>query len=194
MKEKIYQDLLIYLRDKPNRLTHVLGVKDTAIAFGKKYNLDLDKLEIASYLHDMTKYNTLLENTLIIKDNFINSDEILKEFNEQILHAFSAKVLAQYKYNITDTDILNPILHHTVGRPNMSIYEKVIFISDYIEPSRTYESCINTRLVAQTSIDNAVFKAIDDSIKFYEKLNSKIPQTAYAARDFYKNIMEVQND
>lgn len=192
MNELIYNDLIDYLKDKPNRLAHVLGVKETALKFGKKFNLDLDKLETASYLHDITKYHTLKQNTLIIKENFENSEDILNEFNEEILHAFSAKALAENKYNITDIDILDPILNHTIGRENMSIYEKVIFISDYTEPSRTYESCIKVREIAKSSIDLAVFTAIDDSIKFYEKLNSKIPQTAYAAREFYKNITEVQ--
>ncbi|MFK5884072.1 MAG: bis(5'-nucleosyl)-tetraphosphatase (symmetrical) YqeK, partial [Candidatus Izemoplasma sp.] len=188
----IYNDLLEYLKNKPHRLDHVIGVKNTALKLGKKYNLDLTKLETASYLHDMTKYHTLKQNTLIIKKNFENSEYILKEFNEEILHAFTAKALAVNKYNITDVDILNPILNHTIGKANMSIYEKVIFISDYTEPTRTYESCIKVRKIVEISIDLAVFTAIDDSIKFYEKLNSKIPQTAYAAREFYKNLTEVQ--
>lgn len=192
MKEEIYRDLLITLKEHPKRLKHVLGVKDTAIKLGKKYNLDLDKLEIASYLHDMTKYYSIDENTKVIKENYSNFEYILENFNEKILHAFTAKVLAQTKYGINDIDILDSVENHTIGRPNMSTYEKVIFISDYIEPLRTYESCVKVRAIAEESLDLAVYTAIDDSIMFYEKLNSKIPLTAYAARDFYKKLMEVK--
>lgn len=192
IKEVIYQDLLKTLKDHPKRLQHVIGVKDTAVKFGIKFNLNLDKLEIASYLHDMTKYYSIEKNMMVIKENYSNYEEIFEEFNENILHAFSAKVLAYKKYQITDSDILDAIENHTIGRPDMNIYEKVIFISDYIEPLRTYKSCIKVRAIAEESLDLAVFAAIDDSIKFYEKLNSKIPQTAYAARDFYKKLMEVK--
>ena len=192
IKEVIYQDLLKTLKDHPKRLQHVIGVKDTAVKFGIKFNLDLDKLEIASYLHDMTKYYSIEKNMMVIKEKYSDYEKIFEEFNENILHAFSAKVLAKNKYLITDTDILDAIENHTIGRPDMNIYEKVIFISDYIEPLITYESCVKVRAIAKESLDLAVFTAVDDSIKFYEKLNSKIPQTAYAARDFYKKLMEVK--
>lgn len=192
IKEAVYQDLLIALREHPKRLAHVIGVKDTAVSFGKKFNLDLDKLEIASYLHDMTKYYSIDKNTAVIKENYPNSESILEEYNDEILHAFSARVLAVKRYGISDIDILDAVENHTVGRAQMSIYEKIIFISDYTEPLRTYESCVKVRAIAKESIDLAVYTAIDDSIKYYEKLNSKIPQTAYAARDFYKKLMEVK--
>ena len=40
------------------------------------------------------------------------------------------------KYGVTDPDILNAILNHTTGRPDMSLLEKIVWLSDYIEPGR----------------------------------------------------------
>ena len=194
IKDTIFNDLLVELKDKPNRLNHVLGVRDTAIEFGKKYNLDLEKLEIAALLHDITKYYTLKQNKEIIDKHFEETERIYKYYNDKILHAFSAYVLAKEKYNIKSGEILNSILNHTIGRPNMSMYEKVIFISDYTEPNRTYESCVKVRKIAIKNIDEAVFTAIDDSIKFYEALGELIPLTAYEARYFYRKLLEVQHD
>ena len=194
IKDTIYNDLLIALKDKPNRLKHIIGVRDTALEFGKKYNLDLDILETAALLHDITKYYTLEQNKEIIDKHFEETERIYKFYNEQILHAFSAYVLAKELYNIKSGEILNSILNHTIGRPNMSMYEKVIFISDYIEPNRTYKSCIKVREIAQKNIDEAVFTAIDDSIKFYEAEGGLIPLTAYEARHFYRKLLEVQHD
>ncbi len=190
IKDVIYNDLLIELKDKPRRLKHVLGVRDTALEFGKKYNLDLDILETAALLHDITKYYTLKQNKDIIDKYFEETTRIYKYYNEKILHAFSAYVLAKEKYNIKSGEILNSILNHTIGRPNMSMYEKVIFISDYIEPNRTYDSCIKVRELAFKDIDLAVYTAIDDSIKFYEQTGGQIPETAYLAREFYQKALE----
>ena len=192
MIEKIKKELELLYQEKPHRLAHVYGVRDTALTFGKQYNLDLHKLELSSLLHDMTKYYTHEENVAIIKENYDNADEILQGFNPQILHAFSAKIHAEKQYGIQDVDVLNPIQHHTVGKPNMTMYEKVIFISDYIEPNRTYESCAKVRKIAQENIDLAVYTAIDDSIKFYEKEKDNIPQIAYQARTYYKKVLEEQ--
>lgn len=194
IKEIILKDLLIELKDKPNRLKHVLGVRDTALDFGKKFKLDLDILETAALLHDITKYYTLKQNKEIIDRYFKETEKIYKYYNENILHALSAYVLAKEKYNIKDGEILNSILNHTVGRADMSMYEKVIFISDYIEPNRTYKSCVKVRKIAETSLDKAVFTAIDDSIKFYENNGGLIPLVAYEARHFYRKLLEVQHD
>jgi predicted HD superfamily hydrolase involved in NAD metabolism len=194
IKDTIYNDLLIELKDKPNRLKHVIGVRDTALDFGKKYNLDLEQLEIAALLHDMTKYYTVDQNKEIIDKHFEETERIYKYYNDKILHAFSAYVLAKEKYNIKSGEILNSILNHTIGRPNMSMYEKIIFLSDYTEPNRTYESCVNVRKISKSNIDLAVFTAIDDSIKFYEAKGELIPLIAYEARHFYRKLLEVQHD
>ncbi len=194
----IIEELLKRLNDiyknKQNRLKHVLGVRDTAIKFGKKYNCNLKKLEIASLLHDITKYYSYEENIKVVTKYFTNSEYIIKEYNEHILHAYSAYVVAQSEYGITDIDILNPIMYHTIGREAMTIYEKIIFVSDYIEPNRIYKSSIKVRKIAQDNLDLAVFVAIDDSIKYYEKNGGQVPSSAYQARKYYNELLEDQNE
>jgi len=188
IKKEIIEDLKIELSGKPKRLKHVYGVRDTALKIGKKYGLDLEILEITALLHDITKYHSKEDNMKIIDSYFPESQFIYEEYNDEILHAFSAYVLAKTKYGVNDGEILNSILNHTVGRPAMSIYEKVIFISDYIEPNRTYTSCVKVREIADKSLDLAVFTAIDDSIQFYENIGSKIPLIAYKARQYYRPV------
>lgn len=190
MLDRIIEDLERKYQDKPHRLAHIYGVRDTALELGKKFNLDLQKLELASLLHDMTKYYSREEHIKMIQTHFEDSKEILKNFNDQILHAFSARIYAQEQYGIHDEDVLDGIQNHTVGKANMSMYEKIIFISDYIEPNRNYDSCVKVRKIAQENIDLAVFVAIDDSIKFYENIQDNIPEIAYEARRFYKKILE----
>jgi len=182
------------LKEHPKRLKHIYGVRDTALKLGKKYDLDLEILEISALLHDITKYYSKTENMKIIDSYFPETGFIYNEYNENLLHAFSAYVLSKKKYGIKNGEILNSILNHTVGRPKMSIYEKVIFISDYIEPNRTYESCVKVRNIVEKSLDLAVFTAINDSIIFYEKEQSKIPLIAFEARHYYRKILEDEND
>jgi predicted HD superfamily hydrolase involved in NAD metabolism len=187
-------DLITKLTDiyshKPNRLKHVIGVRDTAKKLGKLHGADLHKLELAALLHDITKYYTNERNIEVIKDNFDNYNDIINQFNEHILHAFSAFVVAKETYGVTDKDVLDSIMNHTIGKPNMTIYEKIIFISDYIEPNRTYDSCVKVREMAFKDIDLAVFTAIDDSIKFYERTGGQVPKTAYHAREYYQKVLE----
>lgn len=193
IKEQIMNDVLEIFRNNKSRLKHILGVLETATELGIKYHADVEKLEISALLHDITKYNSGELNKQIIKEYFSNFEEIFNEFSMPLLHSFSAYVIAQEKYGIKDEDILNAILHHTVGRANMSLIEKIIFISDYIEPNRTYLSCVKVRAIAQNSLDEAVFVAIDDTIKYHEALKEKISNQAYKARDFYRKTIGGQH-
>lgn len=193
MIDIIKRDLERIYQDKPHRLKHIYGVLETALKLGKIHNLDSQKLTYAALLHDITKYEDTSFHQSIIKEHYENADEILNDFNAQILHSFSATIIATESYGVTDIDVLDSILSHTIGRPNMSIYEKVIFISDYIEPNRTYESCVKVRSIAFDNLDKAVYTAIDDSITFFEKENHQIPSQAYKARDYYKQLLEEQH-
>lgn len=191
--QEILQSISKTLLHHPSRLQHVLGVRDTAIRLGKKYHVDTNKLETAALLHDITKYNSEQKNIEMIEAYFPHHEELLREFNAPILHSFTAYIVAIKEFGIEDTEILNAILNHTVGKANMSMYEKIIFISDYIEPNRTYASCIAVRALAEESLDLAVYTAINDTIVYYEKEKGKIPKQAYQAREFYKRLLEVNH-
>lgn len=193
MIETIKHDLEQRYITKPKRLAHIYGVRKQALSLGRQYHCDLQKLEIAALLHDITKYYTKEQNIKLIQEHYPNSEEILSGYNEHIYHGFTAAIVAQQTYHIKDKDIINSIAYHTVGKPNMSIYEKIIFISDYTEENRTYESCIKVRKLLEESIDLAVYTAIDDSIRFYEAKEDDIPQDAYNARTYYKQILEEQS-
>lgn len=191
MKDQIIKDLELLYKDKPNRLKHVYGVRKQALHLGKKHNVNLEKLELASLLHDITKYETVEFHKEKIKQFYTNYYQVFNEFNDKLLHAFSARVIAEQKYGINDEDVLKAIESHTIGNMNMSMIEKIIFISDYTEENRTYESCVKVRKIVEENIDLAVFTAIDDSINFFEKENAKIPATAYRARAYYRKLLEV---
>jgi len=182
----IKKDLEIIYENNPKRLKHIYGVKETAVALAKIHLVDEDKVIIAALLHDITK----LEPLSFHKREILNcyNESILKEYSPPTYHGFSAACVAKNKYLIKDDDILNAIESHTVGKPNMTLLEKIIFISDYIEPNREYASCKRVRPIAFENINRAVYEALNDSIKLYESKNHKIPTIAYEARDFYKNL------
>ena len=47
-------------------------------------------------------------------------------------------MLRSMNFKIEDEDILQAIKYHTTGRAGMSNLEKIIYISDMIEPSRQF--------------------------------------------------------
>ncbi len=184
MLDQIKEDLVTLYKHRVDRLNHIYGVKNIALKLGKIYGADLDKIRIVALLHDYTKYESPDFHEALIRKHY--SEKIIQEYSKPLYHGFSAAVMAKEKYRITDEDIIKAIESHTVGRPNMSLLEKIIFISDYIEPNRMYPSCVKAREIAFNNIDLAIYEAINDSITLYEHNGGFIPKIAYEARKYYK--------
>ena len=112
----------------PKRYEHTLGVAYTAASLAMCYGADLNSALIAGMLHDCAKCLSNEKKISICKkhDLPINPAE---EKNPFLLHAKVGSYLASKKYGVTDPDILNAILNHTTGRPDMSLLEKIVWLS-----------------------------------------------------------------
>ncbi len=170
--------------DDKERLVHTYGVLETALKFQQKYQLDRKKVTLAALLHDITKNESQKYHKKLIKKYY--GKQTLKAYAPPLYHGFSAAAYAQKTFGIKDSEILGPIEHHTVGKPAMTLYEKVLYISDYIEPNRPYQACKDVREIAFDSLDEAVYKAMDNSITLFEKNGGVIPDIAYEARAYYQ--------
>lgn len=144
------------------RLTHILGVARLAKKLAYKFNLDEQKAYIAGLLHDYCKYESIDEMIKIIDD-----EEVTKKFENapQIYHAYASSVIAEKQFNITDKEILNAIKYHVYGRLDMSLFEKIIVISDFAEDSREYASCKEVRkILDEGNFDLAMYLCIKYTI------------------------------
>ena len=55
---------------------------------------------------------------------------------------------------------------HTTGKKDMSPLEKIIFISDFIEPERRHAERDSIHDLAYTSLDKAVFQVAYQKLKY----------------------------
>lgn len=154
------------------RFEHVLRVEETALELAEKYDVDLEKTSIAALLHDVAKDEPDNEmRDIVISENL---DLDLLQFGSQIWHAPVGAVQARRDFEIVDEDILNAIKHHTVGAPEMSDLEKVVFIADYIEPGRDFEGAQIARELAEESLDEAIKYKMKSTVLGLAERNKKI--------------------
>lgn len=133
------------------RYLHTLGVRDCAVELAKRYNLDVKKAELAGLLHDCAKCKTNDELKEII-NKFLDDVDKNELKNYKTLHAPVGAYYAKEKFNIEDDEILSAIRWHTLGRVNMTMFEKIIFLADKIEK--------NTR---DLNYRNEIIKILDDN-------------------------------
>ena len=86
-----------------------------------------------------------------------------------------------------DGDVLNAILHHTTGRPQMSMLEKIIFLADYIEPGRKMIPGLDeVRLLAFTNIDAAVSVCAKNTLDYLKNTEKNINPLTEQTYLFYQ--------
>ena len=136
IKEYIYNKL------SKKRYEHSIGVAETAEELGDALGLpeaDIAKLIRAGLCHDISKEMSIEEQFALVKEAGI---EPLPDYYTVpvTLHQLSGAVLAKKLFGI-DKEIFDMIQYHCTGSPGMSLCDKILFLSDFIEPNREYEAC-----------------------------------------------------
>jgi len=142
------------------RLEHSVNTSKVARKLAMKYDYDADKAEIAGLLHDCAKdldYKTLEK---IVLEYNIELDEIVRKI-PKLLHPLAGAVIAKKEFNIQDAIILKAIKAHSTGAAQMSLLDKIIYLSDKIEPLRNMNGVEELRKMAEMDLDRAVLMALD---------------------------------
>ncbi|MBA7529184.1 hypothetical protein ES705_21376 [subsurface metagenome] len=142
------------------RLEHSVNTSKVARKLAIKYDCDADKAEVAGLLHDCAKdldYKTLEK--MVFEYN-IELDEIIRKI-PKLLHPLVGAVIAKKEFNIQDAVILKAIKAHSAGAAQMSLLDKIIYLSDKIEPLRNMNGVEEVRKMAEINLDKAVLMALD---------------------------------
>jgi len=138
------------------RLIHSFGVVDTAVRLALRYGCDPVKAEVAALLHDIARDIPLIKMKRLVEDERgIRPDDVVME-NPLLLHAYAGKVIACKDFGINDGEILEAIELHTTGGASMGLLSRIVFIADYIEPSRNFRGVKKARMLAEKNLDSTL--------------------------------------
>ncbi len=178
---KIRQQLKAML--SPSRYEHTLSTQKEAIKLANQNGVNENKASLAALLHDCAKNMDTDEMVEYITMERMRIDEITM-LNPSLLHAMAGKVIARYKFGVTDEDILGAIEFHTTGKPNMTKLQKIIFLADVIEETRHYDGVEEIREIAYKDMDKAIVKSLDRIISFILNENKLLHPNTIQARNY----------
>lgn len=147
------------------RWKHTLGVRDTAVAMAKTFDVPVDQAELAGLLHDCAKGMDRLMLRRYMKEYSLYSDEI-ERHDSGLWHGPVASVVAAQRFEVRDPDVLAAIRYHTFGRVGMSPLECIVYVADMIEPHREFPGVLPLRQLAQSDLALATIAAMEQSIEF----------------------------
>lgn len=168
--EKLEQVVICLLR--PSRVHHVLGCRDTAIALARRWGADEVDAARAGLLHDITKaldgprQLTLAGEYGIILNAF-------QQKNPKTLHALTGSLVAESLFGENDA-VVQAIRHHTTGKVGMDLLEKIIYVADYMEPSRNFSGVEKLREQAFSNLDAALKLGLTMTIELLNQQGREI--------------------
>ena len=191
--------IVSYLRENlsEKRYNHSLGCAKTAKKLAGIYNQDENKAYLAALVHDCAKnfsdeklINILREE---IKTGFLESE--LK--NPKTYHAIVGAYIIQKEFAIDDSMIISAVRNHTIGKTNMSLFDKIIFLADKIEPNSRDEKY--TKKIWRILDKNKGVIGLDIALLvcFIETIKSLVKRKLYicpATIDVYNELQEHVGD
>lgn len=172
---------------KAKRLAHIRGVEEEAVRLARRWGADEEQMRRAAILHDCTKYFTKQEHLDICARYGVALDE-MEHGAEKLLHAKSGAALAKYVFGQSDA-VFRAILFHTTGRGDMTLEEKVLYLADYMEPTRDFPEVGQMRRLAYEDLDRAVLLGVELSIREMLERNRLVhPNTLAAERTLRKGL------
>lgn len=187
MKYNLYE-IQEKLRKKQskNRFLHTLGVQYLSAALAMCHHYDVEKAQLAGLLHDCAKHLSDDKILRICKETHIPVSKIQKA-HPTLLHAKVGACFAKEKYGVDDLDILSAIETHTTGCPAMSKLQKIIFVADYIEPTRNYLPNIESiRKLCFEDLDQGVLATLNQILEYLKDKGEDIDQRTVDTLNYYR--------
>ena len=89
-------------------------------------------------------------------------------------HDFTGAYLAEYRFGVTDGEVLDAIRFHTSGRENMSPLGKLIFLADMLESERKFEGVELLRGAFMEDLDKCFLLALEHQIAYLRQSGKNI--------------------
>ena len=169
---------------KRRRIPHVLGTEQEAIRLAARYGADVEKARRAALLHDCTKKLDMEEQLSLCRQYGIQLDE-LEQRALKLLHARTGAEIARDVFGVDD-EIYSAIRWHTTGHANMTLLEKIIYLADYIEPSRDFPGVDRLRKVCYEDLDRGLLTGLEMTIEEMQGMGDPVHHATLEARDFLK--------
>lgn len=180
--EKLRPVALSFLKHK--RIPHVLGTEQEAIRLALRYGADVQKARVAALLHDCTKKLDMEEQTALCRQYGVQLDE-LEQRALKLLHAKTGAAIARDTFGVDD-EIYAAIYWHTTGHANMTLLEKIMYLADYIEPTRNFPGVNELRAACNESLDKGLRMGLEMTIQEMHDRGNPVHSATLEADEYLK--------
>lgn len=173
---------------RPKRYRHTLGVAYTASNLAVCHGVNPKRARMAGLLHDCGKYLSDSEMYALCEEYGVSLSRA-EQSNPALVHSKLGAYLAKERYGIDDEEIASAISYHTTGKPGMTDLEKIIFLSDYIEPYRNMDcrpySLEEVRKACFFDLNKGLKMTLHNTVSYLEKCEMTVDPTTMETYQYY---------
>lgn len=128
------------------RAAHVLSTEEEAARIADVYLPGkMDTVRISALLHDITKEYDVETQVAIFKEFGVPMEASFLH-SPKVFHAKTAALLIPREFpEYAEEEIISAVEKHTTGSADMSLLDCIIYLADYIEPTRRFADCKTLR-------------------------------------------------
>ncbi len=133
-------------RMSAKRFSHTLGVEKKAEELCALFIPEkTGMMRAAALLHDITKELKTDEQLVLCKKYGITPDADTLAA-PKLLHSMTAAAVIPDKFpQFAVPELIRAVSVHTAGAEEMNICDRILYLADYIEDTRTFEDCVRLR-------------------------------------------------
>ena len=170
-----------------SRIPHVLGTEETAAKLAQRWGADEGEARRAALLHDCTKKESREQQLALCRQYHVAVDKPEK-LETKLLHAITGAAVAEQVFGLGPAAV-SAIRWHTTGKPDMTLLEKIIYLADYIEPTRNFCDLRELRRLAFEDLDRAMLLGFTMAVEDLAARGMVVHPDSVRARDYLKGIM-----
>ena len=131
----------------PGRFEHTAAVEEMAARLSSLYCPEKEPiLRAAALLHDLTKEKKASEQEALCESLGIALSPT-DRLSPKTHHAKTAAAWIPTVFpSFAHEEVISAVRYHTTGRADMTLGEKIIYLADYIDESRTFPDCVALRV------------------------------------------------
>ncbi len=170
-----------YSMVRQRRVPHIRGCEEEAVRLARRWGADETMARRAAILHDCTKYWTVEEHTAMCARCGVALDE-MERTQEKLLHAKSGSCVARSVFGEPEEEC-QAIFWHTTGKAGMTTLEKILYLADYMEPTRDFDGVEQLRALVYEDLDAALLLAFEMSIEEMREMGKPMHPRTLEGRD-----------
>lgn len=176
-------------RVEPERFRHILGVEMFSLVVAQATGVSREKAALAALLHDFAKNRP--------KDELKDSMRAARRYapttedweHPSVWHGLVAAVEADSRFGVHDPEVLDAVAFHPTGNAHLGPVGLVLFVADYVEPSRNYPGVSQLREeVLSLSLERAAARVANEKLANLARKGRVIHSRTQAMVDWLSTV------